>query len=135
MFNTIAIQESKLGRDEKSLESMPYIMRLSSLSESLSACLFIRLVLFLFVYINVCMIFSFSLCLPVSVFFYICLSRLIFQLFFLSFSPISPSPFLPYPSLPTLPPPLPCYHTNINEIQINVMTQQGERGDVGEKKR
>lgn len=90
---------------------------------------------FLFVYINVCMIFSFSLCLPVSVFFYICLSRLIFQLFFLSFSPISPSPFLPYPSLPTLPPPLPCYHTNINEIQINVMTQQGERGDVGEKKR
>lgn len=79
--------------------------------------------------------FVLSLCLPVSVFFYICLSRLIFQLFFLSFSPISPSPFLPYPSLPTLPPPLPCYHTNINEIQINAMTQQGERGDVGEKKR
>lgn len=40
---------------------------------------------------------------------------------------------LPIPSHTT--PPLPCYHTNINEIQINTMTQQGERGDVGEKKR
>lgn len=40
---------------------------------------------------------------------------------------------LPIPSHTT--PPLPCYHTNINEIQINAMTQQGERGDVGEKKR